>query len=164
MSRDNRLPMFIILKNPWCHKSSASKFLFGTSDHLQLLVRWSAFYNHKNTSFWGDDVSRNWKSISILGNLYRGKNWTTIEMTSLSSRPSHSGNFLGSAHDSCHISSSRNVFEIRWRNLTELKLRLWLFRCIMEIFSRQFTLGKWVTHKKLLPCGQQPFADWWVLL
>ena len=37
-TRDNRLPMFIILKNPWCHKSSVSKFLFGTLGHLQLLV------------------------------------------------------------------------------------------------------------------------------
>ena len=37
-TRDNRLPMFITLKNPWCHKSSVSKFLFGTLGHLQLLV------------------------------------------------------------------------------------------------------------------------------
>ena len=61
-TRDNRLPMFIILKNPWCHKSSVSKFLFGT-------IRPFAIAGHKHSSFWRDDVSRNWKSISKFGNL-----------------------------------------------------------------------------------------------
>ena len=35
----------------------------------------------------------------------RGQNWTSLELSSLRFRPFHSGSFLGSAHDSCHICS-----------------------------------------------------------
>ena len=75
----------------------------------------------------------------------RGQNWTSIELTSLRSRPFHSGSFLGSAHDSCHISSFRNVFETRWRNLKGLKLRLWFFFTYHGNFPEAIHLGE-ISH------------------
>ena len=63
-------------------------------------------------------------------------------MTSLRFRPFHSGSFLGSAHDSCHISSFCNVFKTRWRNLKGLKLRLWFFLTYHGNFPEAIHLGE----------------------
>ena len=104
-TRDNRLPKFIILKNPWCHKSSVSKFLFGTSGHLQLLVTKTLRFGEIMLAGTGKAYQN---QVNCRARLQRRANTPNLSV----SREPYTCNTFPAFHSSGAVVSSQPVFRV----------------------------------------------------